>query len=60
MRYRTEKTRNNTLKRKDAKVTERNSANIFESKPQPSQRNAAFKMTNVHANVYYEILNIRY
>lgn len=60
MRYRTEKTRNNTPKWKDAKVTDANSANIFETKLQPTQRNAAFKMKNVHANVSYELHKIRY
>ena len=60
MRYRTEKTRNNTPKWKDAKVTDTNSANIFETRLQPTQRNAAFKMKNVHANVSYELHKIRY
>ena len=42
MRHRTGKTRSCTSKRKDTKVTNKNSANIFESEPQPTQYNAAY------------------
>ena len=55
MRYRT----SYTSQRKDTKVTNKNSANTFESEPQPTQHNTAYKMTNVHVDEWYELLNIR-
>ena len=60
MRYRTGKTRSYTSKRKDTKVTNKNSANTFESEPQPTQHNVAYKMTNIHVDEWYKLLNIRY
>lgn len=57
MRYRNRKTKNYTSKRKDSKVTDKNSTNTFESKPQPTQHNAAYKMTNLHVDEWYELLN---
>ena len=50
MRYRTGKTRSYTSKKKkkDTKLTTKNSANAFQTKPQPTQQNAAYKMTNIH------------
>lgn len=50
MRYRTGKTRSYTSKRKDNKVTNKNSANTFESELQPAQHNAAYKMTNIRVD----------
>ena len=60
MRYRTGKSRSYTSKRKDTKVTNKNSENTFESEPQPTQHNAAYKMTNIHVDEWYESLSIRY
>ena len=45
MRYRTGKTISYTSKRKDTKVTSKNSADTLENEPQPTQHNAAYKMT---------------
>ena len=45
MRYRTGKTISYTSKRKDTKVTNKNSADTLENEPQPTQHNAAYKMT---------------
>ena len=53
MRYRTGKTRSYTSKKKkkkDTKLTTKNSANAFQTKPQPTQQNAAYKMTNIHVD----------
>ena len=47
MRYRTGKTRSYISKRKDTKVTNKNTANTFESEPQQTQHNAAYKVINV-------------
>ena len=60
MRYRTGKTRSYTSKRKHTKVTNKNSADAFEKEPQPTQHNAAYKMTNINVDEWYELLNIRY
>ena len=60
MRYRTGKTRSYTSKRKDTKVINKNSADAFENKPQPTQHNATYKMTNINVDEWYELLNIRY
>ena len=57
MRYRTRKTRSYTSKRKDTKVTNTNSADAFENEPQPTQHNAAYKMTNINVVEWYEDLN---
>ena len=57
MRYRTRKTRSYTSKRKDTKVTNKNSADAFENEPQPTQHNAAYKMTNINVVEWYEDLN---
>ena len=45
MRYRTGKTISYTSKRKDTKITNKNSADTLENEPQPTQHNAAYKMT---------------
>ena len=64
MRYRTGKTRSYTSKKKkrkkDTKLTTKNSANAFQTKPQPTQQNAAYKMTNIHVDEWHELLNIHY
>ena len=52
MRYRTRKTRSYTSKRKDTKVTNKNSADAFENEPQPTQHNAAYKMTNINVDEF--------
>ena len=57
MIYRTGKTRCYTLK---INVTSKNSTDTFESEPQPTQHNAVYKMTNINADEWYELLNIRY
>ena len=60
MRYRTGKTRSYTSKRKHTKVTNKDSADTFENESQPTQHNAAYKMTNINVDEWYELLNIRY
>ena len=60
MGYRTGKTRSYSSKRKDAKVTNKNSADTFKNEPQPTQHSAAYKMTNINVDEWYELLNIRY
>ena len=55
MRYRTGKTRSYNSKRKDNKVTNKNSANTSESELQPTQHNAAYKMTNIRVDEWYEL-----
>ena len=50
MRYSTGKTRSYTSKRKDTKITNKNSAEGFENKPKPTQHNAAYKITNINVD----------
>ena len=60
MRYSTGEISNYTSKRKDTEVTDKHSTNTFENKPQPTYHNAAYKMTNVHVDKWYELINMHY